>query len=238
MLNALINNFYDGIVVKLNPHVEAGKSIPTFLMDYDTGAAEVLGVISPGFQSQKEIDVRIKRAVTNGTLVLMEVTKVVEQGHKQMFVSVSDSLDIGHRDLWLLSVHIEGRNIAGYSRFLDRIAPVDLPKELCGSFDSVTFRINPHKSTGLTIRDYIQDHDGKGYDASYVCEDNYFSDDPTYELGLNLCSAANCLYATTAYWKDSSGNQMCHDAFAHDYATILKELREIAYDRNSNEEKV
>jgi hypothetical protein len=99
-------------------------------------------------------------------------------------------------------------------------------------FDSVTFRINPHKTTGLKIADYIQDYNGKGLDDSYTCDDNRFSDDPAYESELNLCSASNRIYTVTAYWKDVDGNRMCRDAFAHDYMTVLKELHEIADERS------
>jgi hypothetical protein len=233
MLNAYIQNYYDRIVVKVNPHVEANKGVLVFLLNYDAPGAEILRVVSPGMQAQKEIDKRINQSATDKTLVVMEVTKIDDQGQEQMFVSVTDSLDAGHRDLWLLKAHLEGRNTDNYSGILDRLGSVDLPKELRDRFDSITIRINPHKTTGLSADTYIREYNNKGFDETYgPDDDNRFSDDPTYEKEINLCSVNNRLYTTTAYWKDVDGNRMCHDVFAHDYSTILKELREIADERN------
>ena len=235
MLHEDLIKFYNSIEIKVNPHVEAGENIPLHVAglgsDHLTAQRFLFSDAAPSETDLANVAVKnLGRCMDAETLVVASVVCETNGGEKQ-FRLYAPTLRMVSADLILLKHAVVGSPFASPTSYESPIVP-----DVSECFDSVTFRINPHKATGLTIKDYIQNYDGKGFDDSYACEDNYFSDDPTYELELNLCSAANCLYAATAYWKDDSGNQMCHDAFAHDYATILKELREIADDRNSNKE--
>lgn len=237
MLHEDLIKFYSSIEIKVNPHVEAGESIPLYVAglasDHLTAQRFLFSDIAPPETDLANAVVKnLGRCVDAETLVVASVVCEVNGSEKQFRIYAS-ALWMVSADLILLKHAIVGSPFASPTSYESPIVP-----DVSECFDSITFRINPHKTTGLTIKDYIQDHDGKGFDDSYVCEDNYFSDDPNYDMEVGLCSAANRLYIATAYWKDDSGNQMCHDIFAHDYATILKELREIADDRNSNEEKV
>ena len=232
MLHEDLIKFYSSIEIKVNPHVEAGESMSLYVagLGYDHLSAQrfLFSDIRPSETDLVNAAVKnLGRCVDAETLVVASVV-CETNGNKKQFRTYAPTLRMVSADLILLKRAIVGSPFDYPTSYKSPIIP-----DVGECFDSVTFRINPHKATGLTIEDFIQDHDGKGFDDSYVCEDNYFSDDPTYELELDLCSAVNCLYVATAYWKDDSGNQMCHDAFAHDYATILRELREIADDRNN-----
>ena len=227
MLHEDLIKFYSSIEINVNPHVEAGVGMDVYLDSNETDITTYLFSVLR-HELQYVLHERNQEIYNYNKLV----TALVVTKDGRTLTTASHCFDGIQRDLWMLKIRTDEASGISEPEWTEDFITSFSPEE-DSRFISVTFRINPHKASGLTIEDYIQDHDGKGFDDSYVCEDNYFSDDPTYELELNLCSAANRLYTTTAYWKDDSGNQMCHDAFAHDYATILKELREITDDRNN-----